>query len=191
MNRTSIFIGLAVLGLVGCAAPPQQPLPEPAKCPGTPDNVPVDQDGCPLDSDNDGIPDFLDQCPHTPPGLEVDSIGCAIHNLILRDVNFKFDSAELTDQAKAALDRMSIDLLEQPSSKLLLEGHTDAIGTEEYNLRLSQRRIDSVKAYLVVKGYPSQNIQAIGYGESQPIATNESPEGRALNRRVELGEWRQ
>lgn len=191
MKRTGILLSIVLLGLAGCAAPPQQISPEPEKCPGTPDNVPVDQEGCPLDSDNDGVPDFLDQCPYTPPGLEVDSIGCSIHNLILRDVNFHFDSADLTEPAKSALDRMSRDLLKQPSSKLLLEGHTDAVGTDEYNLRLSQRRIDSVKAYLVAKGYPAQNIQAIGYGESRPIATNETPEGRALNRRVELGEWRQ
>lgn len=193
MTRTTgALLGIALLGLVGCAATPEPQLAtEPAKCPGTPQGVPIDHEGCPLDSDQDGIPDFLDQCPYTPPGLAVNSIGCSTHNIVLHDVNFKFDSAELTASAKAALDRMASDLLKQSNSRVLLEGHTDSIGTEDYNLNLSQRRVDSVKAYLVAAGFPAQNIRAIGYGESRPVASNETPEGRALNRRVELGEWNQ
>ncbi|MDL4860722.1 OmpA family protein [Halomonas elongata] len=194
MKRSYLLLGAALISLTGCAgtlSPPQpQPEPPPSKCPGTPGGVPVDPDGCPLDYDIDGVANYLDQCPYTPAGLPVNVIGCAAQNMVLEDVNFKFDSAELTNLAKATLDDVADQLMQNTSARILLEGHTDSFGTEAYNLELSQRRIDSVKAYLVSQGFPSINIRAVGYGESRPIATNDTSIGRALNRRVELGEWK-
>lgn len=191
MKREYLLLGAVLMGLAGCASSTQpQPEPPPSQCPGTPDGVEVDTDGCPLDNDADGVANYLDQCPYTPAGLPVNVIGCAEQNMVLEDVNFKFDSAELTSFAKATLDDVADQLLQNTSARVFLEGHTDSVGTEQYNLDLSQRRIDSVKAYLVSKGFPSQNIRAVGYGESDPIASNETAEGRAQNRRVELGEWR-
>lgn len=184
---SAIFLSMA--GCVSTQQPPSEPLP-PSKCPDTPSNVEVGGEGCPLDGDDDGVANYLDQCPYTPSGLQVNVIGCAAENMVLQDVNFKFDSEELTSLAMTTLNGVASQLMKNTAAKVLLEGHTDSVGTEQYNLDLSQRRIDSVKAYLVSKGFPFQNIRAVGYGETDPISTNETAEGRALNRRVELGEWR-
>ncbi|MDH4573239.1 OmpA family protein [Salinicola acroporae] len=158
------------------------------QCPGTPAGVEVNAQGCPLDSDGDGVPDYQDQCPNTPAGAEVNSLGCE-EDLVLRDVNFEFDSAKLTSSAEAILDGISGKLMANDQLRIRLEGHTDSVGPAAYNKELSQRRADSVKAYLVNKGFSADNITTIGYGEEQPIASNDTAEGRAQNRRVELGEW--
>jgi len=158
------------------------------QCPGTPAGVEVNAQGCPLDSDGDGVPDYQDQCPDTPAGAEVNSLGCE-EDLVLRDVNFEFDSAQLTSTAESILDDVSEKLMANDTLRIRLEGHTDSIGPASYNKELSQRRADSVKAYLVSKGFPAENITTIGYGEEQPVASNDTAEGRAQNRRVELGEW--
>lgn len=158
------------------------------QCPGTPAGVEVNAQGCPLDSDGDGVPDYQDQCPNTPAGAEVNSLGCE-EDLVLRDVNFEFDSAKLTSSAEAILDGVSQKLMTNDTLRIRLEGHTDSVGPAAYNKDLSQRRADSVKSYLVNKGFSGSNITTIGYGEEQPIASNDTAEGRAQNRRVELGEW--
>ncbi|KAA0019331.1 OmpA family protein [Salinicola corii] len=158
------------------------------QCPGTPAGVEVNAQGCPLDSDGDGVPDYQDQCPNTPAGAEVNSLGCQ-EDLVLRDVNFEFDSAKLTSSAEEILDGISEKLMANDKLRIRLEGHTDSVGPAAYNKELSQRRADSVKSYLVNKGFSADNITTIGYGEEQPIASNDTAEGRAQNRRVELGEW--
>ena len=158
------------------------------QCPGTPAGVEGNAQGCPLDSDGDGVPDYQDQCPDTPAGAEVNSLGC-VEDLVLRDVNFEFDSAQLTPSAEAILDGVSEKLMTNDQLRIRLEGHTDSVGPAAYNKELSQRRADSVKSYLVNKGFSADNITTIGYGEEQPVASNDTAEGRAQNRRVELGEW--
>ncbi|GAB2799941.1 hypothetical protein GCM10027040_29300 [Halomonas shantousis] len=157
------------------------------QCPGTPAGVEVDAKGCPLDSDGDGVPDYQDQCPDTPAGTEVNALGCPA-DLVLRDVNFEFDSAQLTENAETILDRVAEKLVSNENVRVRLEGHTDSIGSAAYNKELSQRRAESVKEYLASQGVSQDRMTAIGYGEEQPIATNETAEGRAENRRVELGE---
>lgn len=159
------------------------------QCPGTPAGVEVNAQGCPLDSDGDGVPDYQDQCPDTPAGAEVNSLGCQ-EDLVLRDVNFEFDSAKLTSSAESILDGVSDKLMTNDTLRIRLEGHTDSVGSAAYNKDLSQRRADSVKSYLVNKGFSGDNIKTIGYGEEQPVASNDTAEGRAQNRRVELGEWK-
>ncbi|HVT37022.1 MAG TPA: thrombospondin type 3 repeat-containing protein [Nevskiaceae bacterium] len=177
------------------------------KCPNTPKGVQVDANGCPLDSDGDGIPDYLDECPHTPagakilpngcapvgdcrkprPGEEVDANGCALEKtFILRGVKFEFDSDRLTQDAKKILDGVATTLNNYPEINVELGGHTDNIGTDAYNLGLSERRSNSVKNYLTGKGVAAARMNPVGYGETQPIATNDTEEGREENRRVEL-----
>lgn len=157
------------------------------QCPNTPAGVAVDAQGCPLDSDGDGVPDYQDQCPDTPAGAEVNALGCAA-DLVLKDVNFEFDSATLTSEAENILDDVAAKLSSNESVDVRLEGYTDSVGSASYNKDLSQRRADSVKEYLVSKGVNADSITTYGYGEQNPIATNETAEGRAENRRVELGE---
>lgn len=160
------------------------------ECPGTPAGVEVNASGCPLDSDGDGVPDYMDQCPNTPAGAEVNALGCE-GDVVLHDVHFEFDSAKLTADTEAYLDGVAEKLEASQSVAVRIEGYTDAIGTEAYNLDLSQRRADSVKDYLATQGIDASRMRTIGYGEQDPIATNETAAGRALNRRVELGEWQQ
>ncbi|MDV6320091.1 OmpA family protein [Chromohalobacter sp. HP20-39] len=157
------------------------------ECPGTPAGVDVNARGCPLDSDGDGVPNYQDQCPDTPAGQEVNALGCAA-DLVLENVNFEFDSAKLTSQAEAVLMDVAEKLSANETVDVRLEGYTDSIGSASYNKDLSQRRADSVKDFLVAHGVERNNITTMGYGEQNPIATNETPAGRAKNRRVELGE---
>jgi len=114
----------------------------------------------------------------------------ADQNRAFENVYFDFDHSDLTDRAKATLDNAAgaINGLTQkyPALKVDLSGHTDWIGTEGYNQALSERRADAVKQYLSRKGVAADRITTHAYGESKPAATNETAEGRALNRRVEV-----
>ncbi|MGH8444699.1 MAG: OmpA family protein [Solimonas sp.] len=164
-------------------------------CPGTPAGTQVDARGCPLppppppmDSDGDGVYDNLDACPNTPYGMKVDARGCAIKEakVVLHDINFEFDSARLTAASKTQLDKVAQGLKGQPTMGLIIEGHTDATGPDAYNLKLSKARAAAAKTYLVEQGIASSRLTSEGYGESKPIATNKTKEGRAENRRVEF-----
>lgn len=111
-------------------------------------------------------------------------------NRSFENVYFDFDHSDLTERAKATLDNTAgaINGLTQkyPDLKVDLSGHTDWIGTEGYNQSLSERRADTVKQYLTRKGVSADRITTHAYGETKPVATNETAEGRALNRRVEV-----
>jgi len=106
------------------------------------------------------------------------------------DVHFDFDRADLTDRSKAILDNAAgaINGLTQkyPGMKVDLSGHTDWIGTEGYNQALSERRADNVKQYLTKKGVAANRLTTHAYGETKPVASNDTEEGRARNRRVEI-----
>lgn len=165
------------------------------QCPGTAPGVAVNSVGCPFppaappkDSDQDGVIDINDACPGTPIGLKVDSRGCAIKEarVVLHDINFEFNKATLTAAAKSSLDKISEGLRGQPTMSLLIEGHTDAVGSDAYNLKLSKQRAASVKAYMVESGIVASRIETTGMGESQPVASNQTDDGRAENRRVEF-----
>ncbi len=106
--------------------------------------------------------------------------------IILEGVNFGFDVAELTPQARAVLDEQIAILEKEPDIKVEIAGHTDSIGPEEYNRGLSEKRATVVKEYLISKGITPDRLEVVGYGESLPVDTNWKSEGRVKNRRVEL-----
>ena len=106
--------------------------------------------------------------------------------IVLRGVNFDFDKANIRPDAAVILDEAASILNEHPGSSVSVGGHTDSIGTDAYNQGLSERRAKSVKDYLVGKGVDASRLTATGYGEANPIASNDTKDGRALNRRVEL-----
>ena len=141
----------------------------------------------PADTDEDGVADTTDLCPDTAAGVSVDTLGCDdAARIVLRGVNFKTDSDELTEESLAILDGVSATLSANPEIKVMVAGHTDADGDDAYNKDLSQRRAQSVVNYLTSQGVSRDNLIAKGYGEEQPIASNDSAEGKAQNRRVEL-----
>jgi OOP family OmpA-OmpF porin len=157
------------------------------------------------DSDGDGVADKLDKCAGTPAGTVVDGAGCPLkvpapqvtEKIIITEAdrkvvadaiaNLEFDLGKATIRSKsyASLNRVA-GLLTEKNFSLKLAGHTDNSGSDALNLRLSKDRAESVKAYLVSQGANASRIEATGYGESQPIATNATPAGRQQNRRVEF-----
>jgi len=159
---------------VEAAPPPPPPPPPPAKC---------------SDMDGDGVCDEVDKCPNTPAGAKVDKVGCPLEQTL--KLLFDFDSAELRPESIEELERLVKFMGDVPFATALVEGHTDSKGTEEYNLKLSDRRAKAVFDYLTSRGVDPARLSSIGYGESKPIAPNEidgkdNPEGRQLNRRVML-----
>lgn len=106
--------------------------------------------------------------------------------IILRGVNFAFDSARLTPQSQAILEEHVGVLKKERNITVEIAGHSDSSGPEDYNKDLSERRAKSVMEYLISKGIPSESLRAVGYGESNPIASDRTREGRAANRRVEF-----
>lgn len=162
------------------------------------------------DADGDGVTDDLDQCPDTPAGTVVnaqgcpdvpaapacpppaageaiDENGCAVpEKLVLRGVNFELDSAKLTPNAKAILDGVADSLLAVQSIQVEVQGHTSSEASDEYNLKLSDNRAEAVRQYLIGRGVASERMTVKGYGETMPIADNNTEAGRELNRRVAL-----
>jgi OOP family OmpA-OmpF porin len=106
--------------------------------------------------------------------------------IILDDVLFDFDKSNVKPEAGAILDRLVAFMNENKDKSVNLSGHTDNVGTEAYNQRLSERRVNSVKDYIVKKGVDAGRVSGQGFGESKPIADNKTREGRAKNRRVEI-----
>ncbi|WP_104203671.1 OmpA family protein [Billgrantia saliphila] len=105
------------------------------------------------------------------------------------EVTFAFDSAEIRPQAHRTLDEVATTLRENPDLRVRIEGHTDSVGSAQYNQDLSQRRADSVKEYLVSRGIDERRMTTRGFGEENPVATNETDAGRQQNRRVEIINW--
>lgn len=182
------------------ACPTVWGLPEFNGCPDSDgDGIPDHLDACPLiaglpefdgcpDTDGDGIPDHLDECPLVPglpefngcpppppPPLDLDII-----------VYFGTDLTKLDAEDKEKLDKLAAQLIESEETAIIAGGHTDITGSASYNQGLSERRAQAVKDYLVEKGVAAERITIKGFGEDQPADTNDTPEGRANNRRVEF-----
>jgi OOP family OmpA-OmpF porin len=174
----------------------------------------VGKDGCPIDSDGDGVPDNLDKCPGTPAGVKVDKDGCppevkqivpqaasaaaaaeraaAVEAAIVEKgrvtlrVEFDFDKAVVRKEYHQEIGNLAEVMKKYPDLKIALEGHTDNTGEPAYNDMLSQFRADAVKKYLAENfSIDASRLSAKGYGLTRPIASNATREGRQKNRRVE------
>ena len=163
-----------------------------------------DGDGCPdPDNDGDGVLDAADACPDTPAGTPVDASGCAVvatsavvvvplvvptrdEGLVLEGVSFKSGSAQLTAESIGVLSRVADDFKSHPEIRVEVRGHTDSTGAADTNRDLSQRRAMAVRDVLIQLGVSPSRVTAMGYGEDRPIAPNDTRDGRAKNRRVEL-----
>lgn len=158
------------------------------------------------DSDKDGVSDYFDKCPNTPAGIQVDGAGCEIKvtnttiNPVrvvvteedrrvvaeaIRNLEFDFGKSTIRSSSFPSLNRVA-DLLKTKDFSLKLAGHTDNVGSNAANLKLSKDRAESVKSHLENQGANPSRIEATGYGESQPISTNKTAVGRQNNRRVEF-----
>jgi outer membrane protein OmpA-like peptidoglycan-associated protein len=172
------------------------------RCPDVPEDMDGidDRDGCPEDdADQDGIPDAVDKCPKEP-GQQVKEDptknGCPYYIRritgsaeiqILKQVEFEFDRWTILPRSYPILDEVVRLLRANPEIKLVsIEGHTDNQGTDEYNERLSVNRAEAVKNYVTNKGVEPQRLTSSGFGSRRPLATNDTPEGRQRNRRVEF-----
>ena len=160
------------------------------KCQDTPAGVKVDATGCPIDTDGDGVADYQDKCPDTPAGVKVDASGCPIDTVVVKtfqNIEFEFASDRLTRGSYPTLNQIAQTLKDNTLTvRISVAGYTDYIGSQEYNLKLSVRRANSVRKYLMHKKVPAKSISIIGYGKENPIATNKTSEGRQKNRRVEF-----
>jgi outer membrane protein OmpA-like peptidoglycan-associated protein len=163
----------------------------------------VSRQGCP-DSDDDGILDKDDKCPKMA-GLK-SNFGCprvaetrtepqpirydsSEIERLSKLINFNTSKSSFTQETYSNLQNIISFINRYPASRFRISGHTDSVGSESSNRALSQRRADAVKAYLLSNGVSSYNLeQAIGYGESQPIQSNDTKEGRRMNRRVEINQ---
>lgn len=139
----------------------------------------------PVDSDKDGVFDDSDKCPNTPSGFKVDGDGCPL-SATLR-LNFVFDTNKITDpDSTAKVTNFANFMKESPAYKANITGHTDSVGKDAYNQKLSEKRAEIVKKMLVDQGVESDRLSTSGKGETQPVATNKTKEGRAENRRIEV-----
>ena len=175
---------LYTLGIGYAFGSASKPVEKPASAP-----VVVAPPPAPLDSDGDGVTDDKDKCPNTPRGLEVDADGCEYHltktEEIRIDVKFATNKSDITEEYVGEVERVAKFLRKYASVKAEIAGHTDSVGSDAYNQKLSQRRADAVKAMLVDRfGIDASRLSAVGYGELKPIASNDTVEGRAQNRRV-------
>lgn len=152
------------------------------------------------DADGDGVVNKLDKCPGTPKGTTVDADGCPVQEPVAAeaapepaapvrvelDVKFDFDKAVVKDESMGDIKALADFMSQYPQTSATVEGHTDSVGTDAYNQMLSEKRANAVRDVLVNQyGVGGDRLNAVGYGESQPVADNATAEGRAINRRVE------
>ncbi len=158
------------------------------QCPKTTARMAVNFLGCVADTDRDGVDDSRDQCPDTPLGRKVNRFGCEAATHKTLHLTFKTGEYALLPTHERQINTASRQLKDLEGDQVVLvEGHTDAIGCQDDNLRLSWNRAESVRSYLVAKlHYPADKVYVIGYGETRPAADNQTREERAHNRRIEL-----
>ncbi len=156
-------------------------------CPDTVPNAGVDAQGCERDDDNDGIKNSADNCPGTAQNAKTDNQGCELKEIIaLKGVTFANNSAVLTGNSTEVLDEAAATLRRNADLNIEVAGYTDNRGSAAYNVRLSQKRAETVRDYLVAQGISAKMLSAKGYGPENPLADNATEDGRAANRRVEL-----
>jgi outer membrane protein len=168
----------------GSPAPAPVVAPEPAPAPAAAPPPPPPPPPAPADADGDGVTDNLDKCPGTPAGTKVDKVGCPLEQTL--KLLFDFDSAELRPESITELERVVKFMNDVPFAATLIQGHTDSVGGDDYNLKLSDRRAKAVFDYLSSRGVDPARVKSEGKGEAEPIADNKTAEGRQENRRVML-----
>jgi len=137
------------------------------------------------DSDKDGVIDRLDKCPNTPKGVSVNHYGCPI--LTTLRLNFDFNKAEVKKIYYSQIAKVAKILKSNPKLKIEIDGYTDNVGSEKYNLKLSLKRAEAIKNILVKKyKIDAKRIKVKGYGKRYPLVSNNTPTNRALNRRAEI-----
>lgn len=143
------------------------------------------------DEDSDGVCDNVDKCPGTEANATVDSTGCVVVAEAVRvelDVKFDFDKSVVKQDSYGDIKSLADFMQQYPKTTTTVEGYTDSVGTDAYNQGLSTRRANAVRAVLVNEyGVAGDRINAVGYGEANPVADNATEAGRAVNRRVEAG----
>lgn len=153
-----------------------------------------ENDGCPADSDGDGIYDADDRCPNRPglaanngcPKIKIDETEKKILQTAVKAVEFETGSAILKKSSMVSLNKIVDMMKKYPAYKLQINGHTDNQGDQAKNLVLSKERANSAKLYLISKDISGNRINAKGFGSRVPVDTNETPEGRQNNRRIEF-----
>ncbi len=154
------------------------------RCPKTPLGAEVNERGCELDSDDDGISNSNDKCPNTSKEFVVDAYGCP--QTATLKVNFAPYKYDVSDKLIDDLKNFSQFLQDNSGYQVIIYGYTDNSGDEAENKKLSQRRANAVKEALIRYGIKQTRLTGIGKGEVDPIADNETKEGRAKNRRIEV-----
>jgi len=152
-------------------------------CMETPKGVEVGSNGCALDSDGDGVIDANDKCPNTIKGAKVDVNGCI--KPVNLHINFKTGSYEVDEASKSNIKKFADFLNKVPSFKATIVGYTDNVGRASFNQKLSEKRAKKVRQLIINEGVDANRIKAVGKGEADPIASNDTAEGRAKNRRIE------
>ncbi|MDX9900145.1 MAG: OmpA family protein [Aliarcobacter sp.] len=137
----------------------------------------------PKDSDSDGVIDSLDECPNTMAKSKVDSVGCM--TLVNLNINFDTNKSNIKDSYNTRIVEFANMLKANPKLKATIGAHTDSVGSDAYNQKLSERRAASTVEALKALKVDASKIKAVGYGETKPVASNDTVEGRAENRRVE------
>ena len=170
------------------------------KCPEAPGPESADPNrrGCPIDSDSDGLLDYLDACPGEkgPPDPDANKTGCpkftrvtATGIDISKQVLFKSSAAgeNIDPSSEAVLTEVRDVIAQHPEITLIeIQGHTDDVGDEGFNQRLSQKRAEAVRDWLIKAGIAADRLTAKGFGEAKPAVPNTTAEGRSKNRRVEF-----
>jgi len=154
------------------------------KCPNTEVGITVDETGCEIDDDNDGVVNSQDNCPDTSKEFMVDGYGCP--QTAILNITFPKGKAKITDDLLDDLKDFAKFLKDNVGYQVIIYGFTDSVGKEEYNQKLSQERANVVKEALIRYDLNEIRFTAIGKGETEPIADNETKEGRAKNRRIEV-----
>jgi OOP family OmpA-OmpF porin len=157
------------------------------RCSNTIKDVSVDGSGCEWDSDNDGVVDSKDLCAGTPPGVKVEFMGCHVIEVVtLLGVHFKTGSDELSASAQRTLRGVATTLREHPRMRVEVAGHTDNTGSHDINQQLSANRARTASQFLVDLGVSPKVLTTRGYADTQPVSSNDTEQGRSLNRRVEM-----
>jgi OOP family OmpA-OmpF porin len=176
-NELALTIGLGYrFGVSSAPAPAPTPTPTPE---------PVKE----VDSDGDGVFDSKDECPATPRTHKVDAVGCSLKltETVSIRLNITFDTAKavIKPEFESEVAKLAEFMDQYADTVVTVEGHTDSQGSDAYNQKLSQSRADSVKAMLISRyGISPERVNAVGYGESKPVADNSTADGREQNRRV-------